>query len=150
MQRLTAMDLLRLFKRQGLSPLGEKTLARVNRTSPAYSRIAQRHVVWADPAEAPLPRTVKGNVSRKQAVRGPRGRQYNFTSGWLDSQGLRSQKQGRFEIRARLPSPCSAASWRRGLAKIAVSSSTGSRWLHGFSLSLGGASTWTNTQVGRQ
>lgn len=52
-------------------------------------------------------------LTRKQSARGPRGRQYNFTSGWLDSQGLRFQKQGRFEIRAKLPSPAAgrAGKW---------------------------------------
>lgn len=30
---------------------------------------------------------------------------YNFTSGWVEGAGLRFQKYGRFEVRARLPSP---------------------------------------------
>ena len=33
------------------------------------------------------------------------GRHYNFTSGWVESRGLRYQKNGRFEVTAKLPSP---------------------------------------------
>jgi len=33
------------------------------------------------------------------------GTRYNFTSGWVESRGLRFQAYGRFEVRARLPSP---------------------------------------------
>lgn len=40
------------------------------------------------------------------------GRQYNFTSGWVESSGRRFQKYGRFEVRARLPSP---AAGREGM-----------------------------------
>ena len=44
-------------------------------------------------------------TTRKQHALGPQGQTYNFTSGWVESSGLRWQKRGRFEVRAKLPSP---------------------------------------------
>lgn len=44
-------------------------------------------------------------TTRRQHALGPQGQSYNFTSGWVESSGLRWQKQGRFEVRAKLPSP---------------------------------------------
>lgn len=36
-----------------------------------------------------------------------KGRPYNYTSGWVESKGLRFQAHGRFEVRAKLPSAAS-------------------------------------------
>jgi len=38
-------------------------------------------------------------------------KQYNYTSGWVESKNLFYQKFGRFEIRARLPDPRAIGNW---------------------------------------
>ena len=43
--------------------------------------------------------------TRKRVEHGPSGRTYNITSAWVDSMEKRYQTYGRFEVRARLPTP---------------------------------------------
>mmetsp|Transcript_48652 Transcript_48652/g.95377 ORF Transcript_48652/g.95377 Transcript_48652/m.95377 type:complete len:292 (-) Transcript_48652:69-944(-) len=43
-------------------------------------------------------------TTRSRSTISPTGQQYNYTSGWVDTQHKRFQKFGRFEVRAKLPS----------------------------------------------
>ena len=43
-------------------------------------------------------------TSKKEVVRDQQGKVYNFTSGWVDTEELKFQKFGRFEVKAKLPS----------------------------------------------
>ena len=52
-------------------------------------------------------------TTRKRAAVSRDGAQYNFTSGWVDSKSKVFQKFGRFEVRAKLPTPAAhrAGKW---------------------------------------
>jgi beta-glucanase (GH16 family) len=44
-------------------------------------------------------------TKEQKAIHSATQQRYNFTSGWVESKHKRSQKYGRFEVRAKLPSP---------------------------------------------
>lgn len=49
-------------------------------------------------------------TTSRATIRGP-GREYNFTSGWVDTQGKVNATFGRWEIRAILPNPRALGIW---------------------------------------
>jgi beta-glucanase (GH16 family) len=42
---------------------------------------------------------------------GPSGEVWNYTSGWVDTQGMFAQYQGRWEVTAKLPSADCWGAW---------------------------------------
>ena len=49
--------------------------------------------------------------TRRRSMTVPHGQQYNFTSGWVDTEGRWFQQFGRFEVNASLPAPESTGVW---------------------------------------
>ena len=50
-------------------------------------------------------------TTQRQAARGPRGLQFNWTSGWVDTKGHVAFQQGRWDVRARLPAWNATGAW---------------------------------------